>query len=79
MIKTIKLTRDDTNSISSFKFYNEILKDVSEFYHSIDFDNKPPIFAFTENSLINPIVLPLIICLGNYLKNYLNTKSVGKN
>jgi hypothetical protein len=76
MIKTIKLTRDDTNSLSSFKFYNEILKDVSEFYHSVDFDNKPPIFAFTENSLVDPIVLPLIISLGNYLKKFHNNSPI---
>ena len=75
-MKTIKLTRDDTNSLSSFKFYNEILKDVSEFYHSVDFDNKPPIFAFTENSLVDPIVLPLIISLGNYLKKFHNNNPI---
>lgn len=70
MDNIIKITNETEKKFSSFKFYNRLLKDVSEYYRSEYYSksHNPPSFSFFEKSTIDPITLPLIITLGEYIK-----------
>jgi len=57
-------------NFTSFKFYNEFLNVLYDYYHSVNYENKPPILVFYEKFFIDPMVLPLLVGLGIYLKKH---------
>lgn len=73
MENIINITRDSETKFTSFKFYNRLLREVSSYYKENQYfqvTKNPPDFSFFEKSFIDPITLPLIITLGEYLKKF---------
>ena len=68
----IDLTRTNWNSLTTDRFYNVVLSEVSDYYHSDTFNKskQPPTLAIREFSFIEATVLPLILCLGVHLHKY---------
>jgi hypothetical protein len=69
----INITKESESKFTSFKFYNRLLKDVALYYKENQYyqeTKNPPDFSFFEKSFIDPITLPLIITLGEYLKKF---------
>lgn len=56
--------------LSTFKFYNLLLKNLQEYYHSKFYESTPPIISFSSKFFIDSNVLPLIAGLGLYLKKF---------
>ena len=70
MNNIIYLSREE-RVLTPFTFYTEILEEIKKYYSEAFFEyNKAPIFSFENISKISPETLPLIISLGEYLKNY---------
>jgi len=73
MENIISMTKESEKTFTSFKFYNRLLKEVSIYYRENEYyreTKNPPHFSFFEKSFIDPITLPLIITLGEYLKKF---------
>jgi hypothetical protein len=58
------------DNLTSFKFYTLLLERVHQFYHSNDYQNKPPIFTFSGKFFIDSSVVPLLAGLGYHLKSF---------
>lgn len=68
-IQEINITKSKYRTFTTFKFYTEFLPDLKRFYSSSKI-SEPPAFSLRESSYIDPSTLPLIISLGNSLKQY---------
>jgi hypothetical protein len=56
-------------NFTPFKFYTDFLPQLKKYY-SENTDKTPPVFSFSEFSYIDSSCLPLLISLGNSLKQY---------
>ncbi|WP_158991703.1 hypothetical protein [Mucilaginibacter sp. L196] len=65
----IRLTLKNGGAFTSFRFYTEFLPELTIFYRS-RYKGEPPYFVIDRNLKLEPSVLPLLIALGVYLKNY---------
>jgi hypothetical protein len=66
--------KTSSKTFTSFNFYNEFLFDLAEYYKNTSNQNLPPSISFESIDFIDPIVLPNIISIGLYLKNYHKTQ-----
>lgn len=69
--KEINITKSEYRTFTTFKFYSQFLTDVRNFY-SHNRNTEPPTFSFLESCYIDTSCLPLIISLGNSLKQFHN-------
>ena len=69
--KEINITKSEYRTFTTFKFYSRFLPDVRNFYAHNPVD-EPPTFSFLESCYIDSSCLPLIISLGNSLKQFHN-------
>jgi hypothetical protein len=56
--------------LTSYKFYNQLLIRLQDYYRSKDYSNLPPIFTFSSKFYIDSTVLPLLAGLGFYLSRF---------
>jgi hypothetical protein len=61
-------------NLTPFKFYTLLLKKVQEYYHSIDYQNIPPILTFSGRFYMDSSVVPLLVGLGYHLKSFHKTE-----
>jgi len=67
--KEINITKTEYRTFTTFKFYSKFLPELRNFYaHNLV--NEPPAFSFLESCYIDSSCLPLIISLGNSLKQF---------
>ena len=67
---TIYFNSNDEEAFTSYKFYNLLLNELFNYYHSKDYNSESPKFSFEKPCYIDPITLPLIAGLGEYLKKF---------
>jgi hypothetical protein len=66
----IWLDSPDQKKFTSFRFYTELLDELSDYYRSGFYNGGPPVIALERSLKIDPVVLPLLMALGAFLKEF---------
>ncbi|PTQ92010.1 hypothetical protein C8P68_1156 [Mucilaginibacter yixingensis] len=66
----IILSLKEGTPFTSFRFYNEFLKELSQYYRTAANKYDPPDIVLDNDLVIEPNTLPLLITLGAYLKDF---------
>ena len=67
---SIKISLKDGAAFTSFRFYNELLPEIANYYRSSEYKGQPPVIVLDRDLIIEPSTLPLIITLGAHLKQF---------
>ncbi|PWS33384.1 hypothetical protein [Pedobacter paludis] len=65
----IHLDSPDQKRFTSYRFYSELLSDLNEYYRS-DYKGAAPVISLDRSLRIDPSVLPLLMALGAFLKEF---------
>lgn len=66
----IHLDSPDQKPFTSYRFYNELLSDLNEYYRSDYYKGYAPVISLDRSLRIDPTVLPLLMALGAFLKEF---------
>lgn len=66
----IILNLKDGTPFTSFRFYNEFLPELSQYYRTAANKFEPPELVLDNDLVLDPATLPLLITLGAYLKDF---------